>query len=78
MKIFRNLLLILATIFIFELSFTNEAKAACSTSGGVLSEADIKSGCEYTPDSYEIVIYKMYLCTSSPTLSTVDLTESNI
>ena len=43
MKIFKNLLLILATIFIFELSFTNEAKAAaCSTSGGVLSEADIK------------------------------------
>ena len=51
MKIFRNLLLILATIFIFELSFTNEAKAAaCSTSRGVLSEAEIKSGCEYTPD----------------------------
>ena len=59
MKIFRNLLLILATIFIFELSFTNEAKAAaCSTSSGVLSEAEIKSGCEYTPDLYEIVIYK--------------------
>mgnify|MGYP006261451261 CR=1 FL=1 len=75
MKIFRNLLLILATIFIFELSFTNEAKAAaCSTSSGVLSEADIKSGCEYTPDLYEIVIYKMYLCTSSPTLPTVTAT----
>ena len=75
MKIFKNLLLILATIFIFELSFTNEAKAAaCSTSGGVLSEADIKSGCDYTPDSYEIVIYKMYLCTSSPTLPTVTAT----
>ena len=75
MKIFRNLLLIFATIFIFEISFTNEAKAAaCSTSSGVLSEAEIKSGCEYTPDSYEIVIYKMYLCTSSPTLPTVTAT----
>ena len=75
MKIFKNLLLILATIFLFELSFTNEANAAaCSTSSGVLSEAEIKSGCDYTPDLYEIVIYKMYLCTSSPTLPTVTAT----
>ena len=38
MKIFRNLLLILATIFIFELSFTNDAK-----DGKTGAEADIKS-----------------------------------
>ena len=75
MKVFKNLLIILVTIFILELSFTNDAKAAaCNTSSGVLSEADIKSGCEYTPDLYEIVIYKMYLCTSSPTLPTVTAT----
>ena len=70
MKIFRNLLLILATIFIFELHLLMMQKQRMRTSGGVLSDADIKSGCEYTPDEYEIVIYKMYLCTSSPTIPT--------
>ena len=80
MKNFRNLLFILATIFIFELTFTKDANAAaCTVTSGVLSEAEIKSGCETTPDLYEVVIYKMYLCTSSPTLptesATVDLTN---
>ena len=42
MKFFKNLLLILATIFVFELTFTNDANAACSTTGGAVSEAEIK------------------------------------
>jgi hypothetical protein len=45
----------------------------------VYSETEIKNGCEATPDFYEIVIYKMYLCTSAPTIpttsATVDLTN---
>jgi len=80
MKFLRNLFLILATIFIFELTFTKDANAACSETSGVLSKTDITDdGCASTPDLYEIVIFKMYLCTSSPTLptttSTVDLTS---
>ena len=43
---------------------------ACTVTDGVYSEAEIKSGCEATPDTYEIVIYKMYLCTSAPTIPT--------
>ena len=80
MKFMRNLLLILATIFVFEFTLTNDANAACSETSGVISKTDIlDDGCASTPDLYEIVIYKMYLCTSSPTLptttSTVDLTN---
>ena len=80
MKFLRNLLLILATIFVFELTFTNDVKAECNTTSGVISKADIiDDGCAHTPDFYEIVIYKMYLCTSSPTIPTttsnVDLTN---
>ena len=44
MKIFRNLLLILATVFVFELTFTNEAKAACTT--------DDNGAIELAPVSY--------------------------
>ena len=79
MKIFRNLLLILATVFVFELTFTNEAKAACTTDDSGAIEKDQLAGdmCETTPDLYEIVIYKLYLCTSAPTgpttTTTVDL-----
>ena len=79
MKIFRNLLLILATVFVFELTFTNEAKAACTTDDdGAIELAQLAGDmCETTPDLYEIVIYKLYLCTSAPTgpttTTTVDL-----
>ena len=80
MKFMRNLILILATIFVFELTFTNDANAECNKTSGVISKADIMDdGCADTPDFYEIGIYKMYLCTSSPTLPTttsnVDLTN---
>ena len=80
MKFLRNLLLILATIFVFELTFTNDVKAECNETSGVISKADIiDDGCAHTPDLYEIIIYKMYLCTSSPTIPTttsnVDLTN---
>jgi hypothetical protein len=80
MKLFRNFILLFATILVFEFTFTQDANAACVETGGILSETDIKDGgCETIPDLYEIIIYKMYLCTSSPTLptttSTVDLTN---
>lgn len=59
---------------------SKDAKAdACTVTNGVYSEIEIKNGCEATPDFYEIVIYKMYLCTSAPTIpttsATVDLTN---
>ena len=77
MKNFRNLLLIISTIFIFELTFTKDANAACAKTGDVLDV--VTDWCETQPDEYEIVIYKLYLCTSSPTLPTttsaVDLTS---
>jgi hypothetical protein len=77
MKIFRNLLLILAAVFVFELTFTKDANAACAKTGDVLDV--VTDWCETQPDEYEIVIYKLYLCTSSPTLPTttsaVDLTS---
>ena len=51
---------------------SKDAKAAaCTVTNGVYSETEIKNGCEATPDFYEIVIYKMYLCTSAPTIPTV-------
>ena len=54
-------------LVISEISNINNAEAAaCTVTDGVYSEAEIKSGCEATPDLYEIVIYKMYLCTSAP------------
>jgi hypothetical protein len=75
MKHFRNLLLILSTLFIFELTFTKIANsAACTVTDGVYSESEIKNGCEATPDTYEIVIYKMYLCTAAPTIPTTSAT----
>jgi hypothetical protein len=75
MKLFKNLILVLATFFIFELTFTKDANAAaCTVTDGVYSEAEIKSGCEATPDKYEIVLYKIYLCTSEPTIPTTSAT----
>ena len=79
MKFMRNLLLILATIFIFEITFTKDANAsdACTKTGDVLDV--VTDWCETAPDEYEVVIYKLYLCTSSPTIPTttsaVDLTS---
>ena len=72
MKIFRNLILFLATLFIFELTFTKKAEAAaCTVTSGVYDASEVTSGfCEATPDLYEIVIYQLYLCTSAPTAPT--------
>ena len=55
-------------------SISNAEAAACTVTDGVYSEAEIKSGCEATPDLYEIVIFKMYLCTSAPTIPTTSAT----
>jgi hypothetical protein len=72
MKNFKFLILFLSLISIFEMTASKEANAAaCTVTNGVYSETEIKSGCEATPDFYEIVIYKMYLCTSTPTIPTV-------
>ena len=78
MKHFKYLFLILSLIFIFEIVNPNQAEAACTVTDGVVSESDIDNGCDSNPALYEIVIYKLYLCTSIPTeptiSSTVDLT----
>ena len=78
MKHIKYLFLILFTIFIFEMVNPNQAEAACTITDGVVSESDIDSGCDSNPALYEIVIYKLYLCTSIPTepttSSAVDLT----
>ncbi len=73
MKNIKYLLLILSTVFIFEAIHSNKAEA-CTITSGVVSESDINSGCDSTPDSYEIVIYKLYLCTSAPTEATTSST----
>lgn len=79
MKFLRNLLLILATIFVFELTFTKDVNAddACTKTGDVYDV--VTDFCEAQPDEYEIVIFNLYLCTSSPTIPTttsaVDLTS---
>jgi len=80
MKNFKYFILFLSLITIFEMTNSKDAKAdACTVTNGVYSEIEIKNGCEATPDFYEIVIYKMYLCTSAPTIpttsATVDLTN---
>ena len=78
MKHIKYLFLILSTIFIFEMVNSNQAEAACTVTDGVVSESDIDNGCDSQPALYEIVIYRLYLCTSIPTeptlSSTVDLT----
>ena len=77
MRSIKYLFLILSTIFIFEIINPSKAEA-CTITSGVVSESDINSGCDTAPTEYEIVIYKLYLCTSIPTeattSSTVDLT----
>ena len=84
MKHMKYLFLILSMIFIFEVVNPNQAEAACSVTSDVVKKASdsandsIEEGCDSKPDLYEIVIYKLYLCTSIPTepttTSTVDLT----
>jgi hypothetical protein len=75
MKILKGLSFLLFFCVISEISNINNAEAAaCTVTDGVYSEAEIKSGCEATPDLYEIVIYKMYLCTSAPTIPTTSAT----
>ena len=54
--------------------FNSNKAEACTISSGVVSETDINSGCDTAPAEYEIVIYKLYLCTSSPTEATTTST----
>ena len=75
MKILKGLSFLLFFFIISEIANFNKAEAAaCTVTDGVYSETEIKSGCEATPDEYEIVIYKMYLCTSAPTIPTTTAT----
>jgi hypothetical protein len=75
MKNFKFLILFLSLITIFEMTNSRDANAgACTVTNGVYSETEIKNGCDAQPDFYEIVIYKMYLCTSTPTIPTVTAT----
>jgi len=83
MKYIKYLFLILFTIIIFEIVNPNQAKACTINSGVVAKESGdgadfIDDGCDETPALYEVVIYKLYLCTNSPTepttSSAVDLT----
>ena len=73
MKNIKHLFLILSAIFIFEMFNSNKAEA-CTISSGVVSESDINSGCDTAPAEYEIVIYKLYLCTGAPTEATTSST----
>jgi len=73
MKNIKYLFLILSTIFIFEMFNSNKAEA-CTISSGVVSESDIDNGCDTAPAEYEIVIYKLFLCTSAPTEATTSST----
>ena len=79
MKLFKNFVLLLATIFVFELTFSKDANAddACPKTGDVYDV--VTDWCEAQPDEYEVVIFNLYLCTSSPTIPTttsaVDLTS---
>ena len=83
MKNIKYLFLILSIIFAFEIINSNQAEA-CTVNSGVVAKASgdgadfIDDGCDTTPATYEVVIFKLYLCTSAPTeattTSTVDLT----
>ena len=75
MKYARYLFLILSIIFVFEMVNSNQAEACTVTAGVVAKESGdgadyIDDGCDETPALYEVVIYKLYLCTSSPTEAT--------
>ena len=79
MKYTKYLFLILSTIFIFEMVNPNQAEA-CTVTDGVVAKASgdgadfIDDGCDSTPATYEVVIYKLYLCTSIPTEATTSST----
>ena len=79
MKHIKYLFLILSTIFIFEMVNPNQAEA-CTVTDGVVAKASgdgadfIDDGCDSTPATYEVVIYKLYLCTSIPTEATTSST----
>tara|TARA_A100001015_G_scaffold258449_1_gene301721 strand:+ start:252 stop:1118 length:867 start_codon:yes stop_codon:yes gene_type:complete len=79
MRNFKYLFLILSTIFIFEMVNPNQAEA-CTVTDGVVAKASgdgadfIDDGCDSTPATYEVVIYKLYLCTSIPTEATTSST----
>jgi hypothetical protein len=67
MKILRNSFFLLFVVLLFNSMPTKNVEAAeCTVTAGVYSEAEIKGGCEAEPDSYEVIIYEMYLCTNLP------------
>ena len=75
MKYAKYLFLILSIIFVFEMVNSKQAEACTVTDGVVAKESGdgadfIDDGCDETPALYEVVIYKLYLCTSSPTEAT--------
>ncbi len=84
MRNIKYLFLILSIIFVFEMVNSNQAEA-CTVTAGVVAKASgdgadfIDDGCDEAPALYEVVIYKLYLCTSAPTeattTSTVVLTQ---
>ena len=75
MKHIKYLFLVLSTIFVFEMISFNKAEAGeCTVTSGVVAEADIDNSCDTAPDIYEVVIYKLYLCTSAPTEATTSST----
>ena len=79
MKYAKYLFLILSIIFVFEIVNSSQAKA-CTVTDGVVAKASgdgadfIDDGCDETPTLYEVVIYKLYLCTSAPTEATTSST----
>ena len=79
MKYAKYLFLILSIIFVFEIVNSNQAKA-CTVTDGVVAKASgdgadfIDDGCDEAPALYEVVIYKLYLCTSAPTEATTSST----
>ena len=79
MKYAKYLFLVLSLIFVFEIVNSNQAKA-CTVTGGVVAKASgdgadfIDDGCDEAPALYEVVIYKLYLCTSAPTEATTSST----
>ena len=79
MKNIKYILLILSIFFVFEIVNSNKAKA-CTVTNGVVAKASgdgadfIDDGCDETPTLYEVVIYKLYLCTSAPTEATTSST----
>jgi len=72
MKNFKYLFIVVCTIFVFEMISFNKAEAACTVTSGVVTVID--NGCDSEPDLYEAVIYKLYLCTSAPTVPTTSST----